>query len=213
MNIDLPDKFRMDNLAEVKDEILHIYADVSIKRLMYDLTFALKGNKECYYCHKRVKKEKITLDHMYSQYVGGPTISNNMVPCCTHCNSTKGNLSTEDFEHYMTLNKLEAEDYRHFIYEQQYFIKKAGVYDLPDNWVTYENVSEFIVKVQLGQQYRGSKYFRIKKHYQEYGMVPKPILVDRNGFVLDGYISLMFAKEKQIKTLPIILVENAIVHF
>ena len=48
--------------------------------IMYDITYRLKGSNRCYYCVEDVKPNKITLDHVYPQALGGPTIPQNMVP-------------------------------------------------------------------------------------------------------------------------------------
>lgn len=216
MIIDLPNRFQFtgiqDEFAKVTDSIMHIHGNTSFKKLMYATTFALKGNTICYYCHKPVSEKHITLDHMYPQFVGGPTITNNLVPCCDKCNSRKGNLSEAQFYVYMSLRKEDREFYRRSCYEQQLIVKKGQGNELPEECVTYSSTNEFLVKVDLNKKFRGSKYSRINAYYKQYHSIQKPIVVDSNGFVLDGYVSLMFAKEQGIKVLPSIILENVVSH-
>lgn len=217
MIIDLPEKFRFQgdtpkDYAEVRENTLHIYGNVPIRKLMYDLTYSLKGNTECFYCQRKIKKSEITLDHMYPQDIGGPTIPNNLTPACKECNSKKANMTVTQYKTYLTLNKNKKAGYRKLIKEQQQIIRRGGGYEVPLEWIDVEKVSKFIVKVEMGIKYRGKKYDQIKADYREYKTITKPIVTDANGFVIDGFITLMFAKEQGIKRLAVLKLENVIVH-
>lgn len=51
----------------------------------------------CFYCHKRVDQERITLDHKIPKSRGGLTVRSNLVLSCKPCNNTKANLTTEEY--------------------------------------------------------------------------------------------------------------------
>ena len=87
MIIDLPESFRFTgqkqfDYAEVRDGVLHMYGTISYSKVIHNIVYALKGKDKCYYCGKTLAKDEISLDHMYAQDVGGPTIPNNLIPCC-----------------------------------------------------------------------------------------------------------------------------------
>lgn len=218
MILDLPQTFRFEisqkDFAEVKDGQLHLYGEIPYKKVIHNITFALKGNDICHYCGKAVQRKDMTLDHMYAQFVGGSTITNNLVPCCAKCNVNKSNLSEKQYQTYLTLKKKEeGEAYRQLVYQEQLAIKKGGGCELPEEWITVEDVDSFIIRVNLDEEYRGHKRSKIKSYYKEYGTIPKPIIVDKNNFLLDGYIALMFAKEQGLKKIPVIRLDNVIAHF
>ena len=48
----------------------------------------------------------------------------------------------------------------------------------------------------------------VENFYSKYGHIPKPIIVDKNGFLLDGFYSVIFAKNNLITSLPAIELEN-----
>lgn len=215
MRIDLPKTFRYskndNDFAEVKNGILYLHGNITFRNVMHNITYCLKGNETCFYCGRTVKKKKITIDHLYSQNMGGPTIPNNLAPCCEKCNSEKSNLSYQQFKFFLRLTKKDRDSYRSLIAEQQETIRRKKEYDLPEKWVCYRSTKNFIVRVDMDKKYKGVKYKRIAAYYKEYGAIQKPIVVDKKGFVLDGYTTLMFAKEQGIKKLPVIVLENVIV--
>lgn len=71
--------------------------------IMYDITYKLKGNDRCYYCGEKVNPSKITLDHVYPQALGGPSIPQNMVPACRNCNGKKEDMTPDQFRAYIEL--------------------------------------------------------------------------------------------------------------
>jgi hypothetical protein len=52
---------------------------------------------KCYYCHKPLKYNKITLDHYLPKSHEGTTDVFNLVTCCKFCNEQKGNRIPEDY--------------------------------------------------------------------------------------------------------------------
>ena len=87
MIMELPKKFEFP-FAKVKGGILEIYRLERFEDLMYELTYALK-KKRCVYCGKKLKRTNSTLDHRYPRDTGGISITNNLFPCCSKCNSNK----------------------------------------------------------------------------------------------------------------------------
>ena len=49
---------------------------------------------------------------------------------------------------------------------------------------------------------------KIVKYYEKYQHFQKPIIIDRNGFVLNGFLAVMYAKNTGIKKLPVIQLDN-----
>jgi len=85
MIIELPEEFNYWNRARIVDGILRIPSVKYVRKFMYEVTIKMKGNT-CWYCGRRMKKKEITMDHLYPQSLGGPTIPNNLVPACFECN-------------------------------------------------------------------------------------------------------------------------------
>lgn len=55
-----------------------------------NIYFRDKG--QCLYCGKKVSFINFTLDHVIPKYLGGKFCWENIVVCCSKCNSEKGNL-------------------------------------------------------------------------------------------------------------------------
>ena len=56
------------------------------------------------------------------------------------------------------------------------------------------------------------KYQRVLEMYETYGKICRPIVVSQNRFVLDGFTTLLVAKNLGLKMpLPFITLENVIV--
>src|SRR5664280_2969459 len=58
------------------------------------LTILAEANGHCAYCDKEAK---LTLDHVIPLSKGGKHSKDNVVPACTHCNSSKGNKTLEEW--------------------------------------------------------------------------------------------------------------------
>lgn len=223
MIIDLPKDFRFDatkkggnelkGKAEVKNGNLYIYGNVPFRRLMYDITYCLKGKTKCSYCGKKMKRREATLDHAYVQDMGGPTIPNNLEPCCAECNSQKSNLSKEQYVRFLVLDKADRKIYLKTVETEKRLMRRNGMYNFPTEWLTQMSIQKFIVRVELDKEFKGREYGRVKALYKEYGNLPRPIITDKDGFVLDGFASLMLAKEEGIKLVPVIVLENVKVKF
>lgn len=54
--------------------------------------------QKCYYCHKSLKIQQITLDHYLPKSLGGTDDYFNLVTCCKRCNKYKGRTIPVDVE-------------------------------------------------------------------------------------------------------------------
>lgn len=207
MIIELPKKFNYGSQAKVVDDILKIPSGISVRDFMYKLTIAIKG-KKCWYCGKKLKKEEITMDHLYPQDLGGPTIPNNLAPTCAECNNHKGNLTEQQYRNMVNAPKSKKKELRSkFIARNEQHKLKKGYY-LPKEWITTKKIDNIIVTWFMNEAYIGKKYMKIETFYREYGKLPYPIVVDRNNYLLDGFLVLMFAKNNHISRVPTIVLEN-----
>lgn len=212
MIIELPEKFYYGNQAKIVDGILKIPSGVSWREFIYRLTIAAKG-KECWYCGKKLKKEEITMDHLYPQDLGGPTIPNNLAPTCSNCNSGKGNLTERQYRNLINAPKNKRESIKSkFIAENESRKEKKGYY-LPRKWITTKKIDNILLTWLMNESYTGKKYAKIESFYRQYGHLPYPIVVDRNNYLLDGFLILIFAKNNNIAQIPTIVLDNVEVIF
>jgi 5-methylcytosine-specific restriction endonuclease McrA len=56
---------------------------------------------ECYYCHRKVGRSKLTVDHVLPLSRGGKSRKGNIVPACKECNSKKKYLLPIEWEDYL----------------------------------------------------------------------------------------------------------------
>ena len=214
MIIELPRSFKMSgpnrsSEAFIEDGILKIKRDISFRKVMTEITYQLKGRYRCCYCKKAVIEEDMTMDHMYPKAFGGPTITNNMLPSCKKCNNEKGNLNTSQYKAYLKAKEEgRLVDFKKKISKYQNFIRQWIEFDIPQEWLTEEEISKIIVIVDLEENYKSKQYQKIDNYYKEYHHLQKPILIDRNSFVLDGFLSVMYAKNVGLTKIPVIQLEN-----
>lgn len=218
MIIDLPERFTHTNkngekLAYIDEErILEMKNCVSFKGLMKEITYAIKGSKICYYCGKKLKEGEVSPDHAIPQDIGGPTIPNNLYPSCSACNSEKSNLLLQQYLEFRTIDDgRERKEYRKKCLSENELLKHISLSKLlGGDMVTYMQLSDIkLLKAQRKHtEYHYKKYAEIERFYEIYNRLKKPIIVDRNLKLLGGFISLMFAKEHGIKTVPVIILEN-----
>jgi len=207
MTIELPKKFNYGNQVKIQDGILKIPSGLCWRDFMYALATACKG-KKCYYCGEKLRNSDITMDHLYPQDLGGPTITNNLAPTCADCNNKKGNLTEKQFR-----NLVKAKDWKKKTIKNRFFDTNEGKkikkgYYLPREWITSRRLDSIIVCLMLEQSYRGKKYNKIEVFYSTYGHLPYPIVVDKNNYLLDGFLIAMFAKNNNIARVPAIVLDN-----
>lgn len=192
---------------EIKDGILKISHLVSWREFMYKLTINTKGSR-CYYCGKKLQEKEITMDHLYPQYLGGPTIPANLVPCCSLCNNRKGNLTELQYRQTLQAPEKKRKSIRNRLLKNNENHKMKKGYFLPREWITSKKIDTILVTFLIGESYAGKRYSKIENFYKEYGNLPYPIVVDRNNFLLDGFLVLIFAKNNNITKVPTIVLEN-----
>jgi hypothetical protein len=206
--MELPKRFKL-SFAEVKNEILYIYKLMRFEDMMYELTYSLKDMK-CVYCGKKLHVTTRTIDHRYPRDTGGISITNNLFPCCGSCNTEKSNLTHKE---YLKLKKKDSKKERkkylqHVCSYNKKVMKNIG-YKLPKKWVEMEYVDN--IKYDVPQEYlRGKKYNKILEFYNKYGKILRPVIVDKNNNLLDGFNVLLFAMDFEIEKVPKIRLENVI---
>lgn len=208
MIIELPKKINIP-FVDIADGNLIIEQIVRYEDLMYELTYAQK-KKKCVYCGRRMKKNNRTLDHRYPRDTGGVSITNNLFPCCPKCNSNKGNLTHKEYLECRNMSKQERKEYVRMLNEQKKEILGRIGYILPTQWVEYIDVKEVKYR-KTAYDFRGKKYYRILEFYNQYKKLPRPIIVDRENQLLDGYNIIVFAKDFNIQYIPVIKLENVVV--
>lgn len=218
MNITLPKKFfykgkasypYSSGYAKVENGTLYIYGNIKFSNLMYKITRCLKG-RTCSYCGKELTKSQLTLDHVIPRDFGGPTIPNNLVPACADCNSRKSNLPLEDLKIYRTLtDHRERHHFKKSVYERQERIRYLKGFSLPPDWYDeHFSLREITATIVLAPYSHGKRDIELENFYKKYHHFPSPLLVDRNGFLLDGFKTLMFARNAGIEHVPVIVLEN-----
>lgn len=211
MIIELPKKFSYTedkyNYAIVRDGKLIIRGSIPFEKLMYHLAYAIKGKDNCYYCGRRVSK--MTIDHMFPRDYGGISITNNLLPACTRCNSEKSNLNFHEYEIFKTLNKREREKFREKVYQQNEKVRHKRGFNIPKAWVKTVHISRIFVRVFFDQTlHKSKKYIKYMNFIKKYGKLPRPIIVSGNFVLLDGFRILACAKEHGIENIPVVILEN-----
>lgn len=72
--------------------IVQLLANIRVPRMVLQPTRAnilLRDDETCQYCGRRSRD--LTLDHVLPRSRGGQSTWENLVACCKHCNSKKGN--------------------------------------------------------------------------------------------------------------------------
>ena len=191
--------------------MLYMEGNFGFEKLMYDLTYAIFGKHYCYYCNKNFKNKKMTIDHMYPVDYRGITITNNLIPSCSDCNSRKSNLTTEEFIEYNDLRtKKERARYREEMITRKEHMRLLKGFDIPKEWVTAMNLSEILVP-SFGTRILGKRYDKYMNFIKKYGHFPKPIVVSSNHVLLDGWNVFMCANKLKYSKVPVVILENVVV--
>ena len=201
-------------IAFEENGILKIYMrNGKFQDVMYDLTYQLKGRNKCYYCGREVQNpSKMTLDHIYPVSLGGPTIPPNLVPACKNCNGIKENMTPQQYQSYRNIK--DEEQKRKFLQEYwniRYF-QERWLHILPEEWISQIPISDLLVLMDL-KDTNTRKYKKTKEYYSRCRQFPKPIIIDSQKFVLDGFTQVLYAKNNKITEIPTIILENVAVIF
>ena len=110
----------------------------------------------------------------------------------------------------ISASEEEKKKYRKKCLEENELLKYISHSKLLVNMITYMRITDIkLLKSQRKHtEYHYKKYAEVEKFYETYNRLKKPIIVDRNLKLLGGFISLMFAKEHGIGTVPVIILEN-----
>lgn len=225
MNIELPENFTRINERGIKevyiqDGILKIKHTVWFKALMRELTYRKKGIKICSYCGKKIQRKQMTIDHIIPQEIGGPTIINNLLPCCKSCNGEKANMTLKQYSNYLNKRTIVAKkEYLKKVQYQNEQLKSRSDFNFLNDWVLYVETSKIKMNREdirwknfkskdFENSKKKNKYNMIKGFYHKYGRLKKAIIVDKNYHLLGGFTSLMFARKNHIKKIPVIVLEN-----
>ncbi len=210
MIIELPAK--LPEGCWVENEILKVPRSVKWRELTRFITIENNGNS-CWYCGKQLKDNEITMDHLYPQDLGGPTVPNNLVPCCKSCNGAKGNLTELQFKQLRKASKKKKGFIKDRFRANNETVRQMRGYFLPKKWISTYKCEEIIAIFNLEENLKSKSYRKIEMFYREYGKIPHPIIVDKNGFLLDGFSTIAFAKNNKIKAIPTIVISNVEVVF
>lgn len=215
MIIELPEKLsgtREESNIRIEDNILYLDKKVSFIKTMMELTYELKGSC-CQYCGTKLKKDEITWDHMYPQNFGGPTITSNLVAACPTCNVEKSNMTVEEYQTFLKVKRegteFDIKRYARKLLKKQERLKQKGIFNLPEDWITLCDVED--IDDSDNEAVYGKRYKNTAAYYEKYGYFPGPIVVDQNGYLLDGYTRLLLAKNNEIKQIPTIILENVVI--
>lgn len=225
MNIELPESFTQYNgrgvrIVYIEDNILKMKVDVGFKRLMRTIVRQKRGVR-CFYCGKILSEGELTVDHIIPQEIGGPTITNNLVPACKECNCEKSNMNAIQYSKYLKRRTSDAKkNYFKEVQIKNEKLKRVKNFSFLNGWVTEMEINQikgykehryyFCIDNNQKRSTRKKqlKYERAEYFYKEYGRLRKAIIVDRNNRLLSGYTSLKFAKNNCIKKVPVIKLDN-----
>ena len=212
MNIELPKRFfytsRYRYNSYVQNGILYVEGGLEYEDLMYSLSYSIHGYDRCVYCGKKLTRKSRTLDHMYPRNWGGVSITNNLIPSCSRCNSLKSNLTYNQFLIWRNLQKTERPAYYEEMIKENKRQMDAGTF-LPKEWLSVFDISKVIRDIDFKsiEQYGNRK---VDTYYAINGYYPRPIIISSNQWILKGLHILYHAKNHGIKTVQAIQLDNVI---
>ena len=59
------------------------------------------AQKICYYCHQKVARTELTMDHIVPLVRGGRSTKDNLVTACKSCNTKKRTMLPMEWQEYM----------------------------------------------------------------------------------------------------------------
>ncbi len=198
------------------DGILEIKGHCDFGKLMADIAYKMKGRKVCRYCHRKIDPQKMTIDHLYPQEFGGISITNNLGPACANCNRDKASLNEAE---YIVMRALSSKRDKEIYYKERINAKNKRKYnclinpgfDLPAEWIELRNAKNFN-KVGPSKFYRKCRnYKRARSFIQKHKKLPKPVVISKNGIILEGESIYHAARDEHITWIPVVVLENVIV--
>ena len=218
MKIQLPKSFEYHdergNFAYVLDGILYMSPYMDFEKLMYSMTYLLKGEDVCFYCHKPLHSGNRTIDHAFPRSLGGVSITNNLKPCCNKCNIEKGDLTCRQ---YQQISKIQSKQRKREATKNAREsnlkeIRRSGIL-IPPKWYELKKEYSVIGTITSDRPSKSSyKYKKLLRKYETYKKICRPVLVSANKFVLDGFMVLFMVKNLEINIeIPFIVLENVVV--
>lgn len=227
MNIILPNEpysFE-DGAAVVEGNILYLYRPIDFDDLMIEMSYAINGRDTCYYCGKKIHPSKLTVDHRVPACFGGPTITNNLVSACKHCNSRKGNLYEDEYWRLLDLEKnvemattpeeksqakSELDAFWTDVKEKQEERFNGSVEPLPEDWLYHGNLNVITMRYRLNDPI-GTGFKRVKSRYKKSKTILRAVLVSSNKHLLSGFNVCLFAKVgSHADLVKVIVLENVV---
>ena len=201
-----------------KEGILKIYeGQVYFDDLMYALAYNIRQIDICPYCGRPIRKRNLEVDHMYPRDFGGVSITNNLIPCCSKCNSDKGNLNRFEYDKIRKMNcskKEKAKEKYKFINNKEK-LRYSQKSFLPGKWV--KNLDIYRVNVRecyLKHNKSTKRMVENLAYVDKYGNLKRPVVVDKNLWIIDGYTWYKAAIESgKFKKIPVIILENVEIVF
>lgn len=198
---------------KIENETLKIKFPYSLRKAMYTLTYKMKGKHKCYYCGCEISTGKATLDHIYPKYLGGPTITDNLLPSCMSCNTKKSNMTRNQFKVFLSLSPQVRKVYLEQLRCDFEVLRKNGDFLFPKTWVEEKEINFITTNDSLLKNCEKLKYMDVEEYYRKYGYFQEPVVVDKHNFLLDGSCILAYAKNFKIQKVPVIVLENVEVIF
>lgn len=228
MIIDLPDtnfeyKTKNGEVTAYIDQnlrILKINECAPFKNVMKAIAFEIAriDNRDfyrCPYCHKIFHRSEMTIDHIVPQAVGGPTITNNLVPVDHECNEKKSNMPIEIFKKYLKAkNEKEKEIYRKKAEIENENLKHCKDFSFLGDWVIVIDRNKIkYSRDDIFPEKWSTRYTQRAKFFKKYGRSNKAILVDKNYCLLGGAVFLKYAIDYNIEKVWVIVCENIEVNY
>lgn len=173
---------------------------ISWDDLMYAFVYDTKDTRICPYCGKPITGNTLTIDHMWPKSFGGVSIPDNMLPCHYYCNHRKSDLSAEEFRKFQKLSGKDSNNFKTEVIRGKNKKRYIKGFLLPDDWVTYcypndLNIREYYKNLDLFSLNKSRKFIKNLEYIRKYRHLKRPIIVDANFWILDGYTWYVAAVE------------------
>jgi hypothetical protein len=134
---------------------------------------------------------------------GGLTVESNLCIACASCNQEKGCLTKDEYNYFK--NTLSEKEYN----------KQKGLYQefINNHKNLFYNVTSVmdIEKIQVSKAFtnstiRNEKIEKVLDYYSTHGEIDKPIVITKNGKLVDGYIRYFVCKMIGLEHIPVTMI-------
>ena len=123
-------------------------------------------------------------------------------------------MTSNEYKNFVRLKPYGKEKrYLKALQQEKEVLRKLNEYQIPESWLSDHEVSSILVFLQLDNAEDFDKYKKVKLFYEQYGYFQKPIVIDKNGFLLDGFYNVFYAKKHNIRSLKAVRLDNVEVIF